>query len=366
MAFISLKFRLYPKKSQVKKLEQTLEECRWLYNHLLNERKTSWENEKKSLSFYDQGRQITTLKKEKESLKTINAQVLENVANRIDLAFKGFFRRIKTGEKPGYPRFKGKNQYDSITYRQYGYKINANSISLSKIGEIKAVIHRPIEGKVKTCTIRRHNGKWFACLSVEVETQPLPKTNSQIGIDLGVEKFAALSEGTFIDNPKFFKQEEKALAKAQRKLSKQKKGLKERANAKKVVRKIHDRISNKRHNFLHQTARKIINEHDVIVVEKLDVQNMQQDNYTSLNKSISDASWCMFRQILTQKAESAARKLILVNPAYTSQDCSGCGNRAKKPLKERWHFCPNCGLSLDRDTNAAINILRLGLQSLNG
>lgn len=258
-------------------------------------------------------------------------------------------------------RFKGEG-YDSFTYPQSGFSLGEDCVTLSKIGTVKAVVHRQIEGKIKTCTVRRSGQKWYACFAVACEAVPLPASDASVGIDVGLEKFAALSNGQRIDNPRFFGKEEKALAKAQRKLCKHKRASKARKKAKKVVRRIHERICHRRHNFVHQIARKIVDQYGLIAVEKLNVAGMQQN--PCLAKSIADASWSLFGSVLANKAESAGRKYVEVNPAYTSQDCSGCGYRAKKTLRERWHFCPICGLSLDRDVNAAVNILKtaLGMQ----
>jgi putative transposase len=364
MSAICLKYRLYPTKTQVHSLERTLSTCRHAYNWMLQDRIDEYESRKHSLTCFEQQARLKIFRETWAELQDVHSQVLQNVAVRVDLAFKSFFRRVKSGEKPGYPRFKGRDWYDSFTYPQSGFVVTDEGLKLSKIGTLKIKLHRAIVGKIKTCTIRRQNGKWYACFSCEVECDKLPSTEKSIGIDVGLEKFASISDGSFVENPRFFRKEEKALTKVQRKLSKCDKGTRERRKARKVVARVHERIRNRRHNFVHQLSRKIVNENDVIVVEKLNTENMLGNH--CLAKSISDASWTQFRNCLAYKAESAGRKLIAVNPAYTSQDCSGCGYRAKKPLKERWHHCPMCGLSLDRDTNAAINILRLGLQSLSG
>jgi putative transposase len=348
MHTICLKYRVYPSKSQVRALEQTLETCRQTYNWMLADRQDTYEFSGKGLNYYDQARRLQVFRETWAELQSVHSQVLQNVAVRVDLAFKAFFHRVKAGEKPGYPRFKGKDWYDSFTYPQSGWFVSGSGVKLSKIGTLKIKLHRPIVGKIKICTIRKQNNKWYICFACEVEPTVLPATGNAIGIDVGLEKFAALSDGIFVENPRFFRKEEKELAKAQRKG--------------KAVSRIHERIRNRRHNFVHQLSRKLVNENDVLVIEKLNTKKMLSNH--RLAKSIADASWNMFRSVLTHKAESAGRIIMAVNPAYTSQDCSGCGNRAKKPLKERWHFCPNCGLSLDRDTNAAINIMRLGLQSL--
>jgi putative transposase len=359
---ICLKYRLYPTKAQVRSFEQTLNACRHAYNWMLGDREHEYKSREISLNYYDQARRLQVFRETWIELQAVNSQVLQNVAVRVDLAFKAFFRRVKAGEKPGYPRFKGRDQYDSFTYPQFGFSVDEGKVRLSKIGKVRIKLHHPIVGKVKTCTVRRQNNKWYVCFACEIEPTSLPTTGQSIGIDVGLEKFAALSNGSFIENPRFFRKEEEALAKAQRKLCKLPKGSKERYRAKKVVSRVHERTRNRRHNFVHQLSRKLVNENDVLVVEKLNTKNMLSSRY--LAKSISDASWTMFRNVLTYKAESAGRVIVAVNPAYTSQDCSACGYRAKKPLKERWHNCPMCGLSLDRDMNAAINILRLGLQSL--
>lgn len=234
-------------------------------------------------------------------------------------------------------------------------------MKLSKIGVVKAIVHRRIDGKIKNCTIRRQNGKWFACFAIEVESVPLASNGEAVGIDVGLSSFATLSTGDQIPNPRFYRKDEKALAKAQRRMSKFDKSTKERRKARKVVARIHERIRNRRHNFVHQEARKIVNRFDTIAVEKLNVKNMQANH--CLAKSIGDASWTMFRTVLANKAASAGRQYAKIHPAFTSQDCSGCGLRAKKKLSERWHFCPACGTSLDRDENAARNILAQGLLS---
>jgi putative transposase len=212
-------------------------------------------------------------------------------------------------------------------------------------------------GKIKTCTVRRQAGKWLVVFACEYEPEPLPMSDLAVGIDLGLKSFAALSDGSFVENPKFFHKDEAALAKAARKQAKTAKRSKKRQRANKVLSRIHERIRNRRHNFVHQLSRRIINKFSLIAVEKLNVKGMVKNHF--LAKSISDSAWSMFRSVLTHKAESAGRKLFEVNPAYTSQDCHLCGYRAKKKLSDRWHLCPICGASLDRDTNAAINILNL-------
>ncbi len=343
-------------------MEQTLEICRWVYNETLAMRKSAWEQEQRSISYYESKRQIPLWKKEHPELSGVYSQVLQDVSMRVDLAFKAFFRRLKSGEKPGYPRFKGKGRYDSFTYPQSGFKLDGDRLHLSKIGDVRVVLHRPVEGTIKTLTIRRSaTGKWYACFSVEYDPTPAPQKESVVGIDVGLESFATLSNGEKIENPRFFRTDEKALAKAQRKLSKAEKGTPERKKARKIVAHVHERIANRRLNFAHQTSRKVVDRFGTIVFEDLNITNMQKNHH--LAKSIADVAWNMFITITESKAEDAGSRVILVNPRNTSQICSRCGMIVAKTLSDRVHSCSHCGLMMDRDQNAAINIMRLGLQS---
>jgi len=362
----TFKYRIFPTKGQVRKLNKALDACRWLYNRFLEERKTAWEKERKSISRYDQVNSIPKLKKEYEFLNDAYSQCLREVAVRLDLTFRAFFRRLKAGEKPGYPRFKSKSRYNGFTYPQSGFKLFEKTVKFSKIGDIKIKLHRPVQGTIKTCTIKRSpTGKWFVTFVCEVNHNPIEKPiEPTIGVDMGLESFATLSNGEHIRNPRFFKHEEKALVKAQRKLSNQKKASKDRGKARKVVAHIHERISWKRHDFGHQQARKLVNRFNTIVVENLSINDMRQGNFRSINRSIGDVAWRQFLDCLRYKAAWAGSHYIQVNPAYTSQTCFQCGNRHKLKLSDRVYRCPYCGFSLQRDHNAALNILRLGLQSL--
>ncbi|HEX9130946.1 MAG TPA: RNA-guided endonuclease TnpB family protein [Ktedonobacteraceae bacterium] len=358
-------YRIYPTKKQVHKLNETLEECRWLYNHLLEKRKESHEQKGIFLSLYQQQETFSILKQERPTLKEVHSQVLQNVAVRVDLAMQAFFRRCKAhAEKPGFPRFKGYGRYDSFTFPQSGFSITHDEqVVLSKIGAVKMVYHRPIKGKMKTCTIHRSStGKWYVSFSVECEPERLPELPTQVGIDVGLKTFATLSTAEEIANPRFFRREEKALAKVQRKHSKRAKGTPERRKHRKVVARVHERIAFRRENFTHQQSRQIVDRFGVIAVEDLHVNRMTHTH--CLAKSIADASWSAFFAQLSSKAEEAGRAFVKVNPAYTSQDCSRCHHRLKMPLSERIYHCPCCLLSIDRDLNAALNIRAVGLHSL--
>ena len=362
----TFKYRLFLSHTQTTKLEQTLDGCRWLYNHLLEQRKTAWETEKKSLSRYDQDATLKDLKQEQPFLNNIYSQVLQNISMRIDLAFRAFFRRAKSGDKPGYPRFRSKFRYDSFCYPQSGFKLLKNVVQLSKIGGIKIKLHRPIEGTIKTCTVRRTpTGKWFVSFACNIEHKPVEHpVEPSVGIDMGLEHFATLSNGEQIKNPRFFRQEEKILVKAQRKFSAQDKATNARAKARKVVASVHERIGWKRENFAHQESRKLVNRFNTIVVEDLSINDMQKNNFRCINKSIGDAAWRMFLNLIAYKAADAGKRVIKINPAFTSQNCSRCGNRQKLKLSDRVYHCPCCNLSLNRDVNAALNIMSLGLQGL--
>jgi len=361
----TFQYRIHPTKKQETLLRSTLESCRRLYNHLLEQRKTSWEEEKKGLSLYDQINTFPILKEKVPELRDVHSQVLQNVAVRIDLGFKAFFRRIKQGLVHGYPRFRGHGRYNSFTFPQKGWKIAEKTVSLSKIGKVKTIYHRPVEGYVKTCTIKKTaTGKWFVSFSCEVTNKPLPECSDSIGIDAGLMSFATLSDGRKVENPHFLKSEEQNLARAQRNLSKQAKGSKKRRKARKVVVRVYERISNRRHNFTHQLSKGLVNTYGVIAIEDLSINNMQKDNFRCINKGIADVAWRGFFNLLGYKAECADRRVIKVNPAYTSQTCSRCGYRQKMPLSNRTFHCPCCGLSIDRDVNAAINIHGLGLQAV--
>ena len=365
MSTLAIKYRLYPTPAQETKLWQALAVCRAVYNSLVLWRKRDFEAQGKSPDYYAQKKALPVWKTAHPELCQPHSQALQDVAKRVDIAFAAFFRRIKAGETPGYPRFKGEGQYDSLTYPQTGgFAVQEDAVRLSKIGVVKAVVHRALPGTAKTCTVRVQSGKWFACITCEGEAESLPESAEQVGIDVGLEHFTATSDGEFVANPRFFRKDEKALAKAQRKADKSKHARTQaqkaaRRKANKVVSRIHERIRNRRHDFVHQTARKLVNRFGLIAVEALNITGMVQNH--CLAKSIADASWSMFRAVLTSKAERAARVVIAVNPAYTSQTCSACGYRAQKKLSERVHVCSCCGLVLQRDVNAAKNILKIAV-----
>ena len=347
-------------------MQRSLDACRWAYNKTLATRKDAWEQEQRSVSRYDTMGMLPGWKAEHPFLKDAYSQSLQDACTRVDLAFQAFFRRVKAGQTPGYPRFRGKGRYDSFTYPQSGFGLLSNGrLRLSKIGEVKIVLHRPIEGAIKALTIRRDTlGNWYACFSCVVDPGPLPPSPKVVGVDVGLTHFATLSTGEHIPNPRFFRRDEKALAKAQRRLSKCKAGSPEYRKHKRVIQHIHQRVTNRRRDFAHKLSRRLVNEFQIIAFEDLDIPDMQNGNWRSMNKSIADAAWRQFMDFTAYKAEYAGRLSPRVNPRGTTQECSSCGQIVAKDLSARVHDCPFCGLVLDRDRNAALNVLARGLVSV--
>lgn len=358
-------YRLYPKKSQVTVLNQTLEQCRMVYNRVLAIRKDAWELEQKHVGYYETKKLLPEWKQEYPSLKNVHSQVLQDVVTRVDKAYTAFFRRVKLGEEPGHPRFRQFGRYDSLTYTQSGFELDGQRLILSKIGDIPIVTHRTFEGESKTCTIRRsRTGKWFASITVKTDT-PLP-TNIQkpsVGVDLGIVNFITFSTGETVPNPRFFKTDESALARAQRRLSKQVKGTVKRRRSVMIVSRIHERIANRRNDFAHKISRQLVDNYGLIAVEDLNIKEMVQDRIYS--KSIHDVAWNALLQMTQSKAEEAGCCVVLIDPHYTSQTCSSCGHVDKDNRKTQAKFvCLKCGHSENADVNAAKNILGLGLQSV--
>lgn len=365
----TFQYRIYPTSKQKKALQASLEACRLVYNQTLAIRKESWETEQKSLSLYDTHKFLPRWKREKLELANAFSQCLQNAQLRVDLAFKAFFRRVKASEAPGYPRFRSFHRYDSFTFPQSGFRIIDDRLKLSKVGFVKIRKHRSIEGTIKALTIRRTaTGKWYASFSCDVVPKPLPSINKVVGIDVGLASFGTLSTGEKIANPRFFKADAKKLAKAQRRLSKAVKGTPDKKKQRKKVAHIHEKIVNRRKDFAHKLSCNLVNTFQVISFEKLNIKEMMS-NHTKvfghkLNRSIGDVAWNQFTQFTTYKAEGAGRVVVFVDPRNTSKLCSRCGQLVEKTLADRIHRC-SCGLVLERDHNASINILALGMESLD-
>jgi putative transposase len=354
------KFRMYPNRQQEAQLDLNLETCRHLYNLALADRKYSYETEGISRTYEDQAAMLVVEKKD-GNFTCVFSQVLQDVLRRLDKSFKAFFRRVKNAEKPGYPRFKGVGRYKSFTYPQVGFKLDCSKLTLSKIGSIRIFKHREVEGKIKTCTIKKDLlGHWYAILVSEMKDVPQVEPKVAIGVDVGLKNMVALSDGTAIQYPGYYVQAEKKLAVAQRELSRKKKGSINRQVAKTRVAKRHQNIQNHRDEFLHQVSRKLVDSADLIVFENLNISGMLKNHH--LAKHIQDHAWGKLIQFTQSKAAKAGKVVELVDARYTSQKCSQCGIIVPKTLAERVHRCPNCGLEMDRDINASLNIRTLGLR----
>jgi len=354
------KFRMYPNKQQESMLDVALETCRHLYNTALADRKNCYELEGINRSYEDQAATLTLEKKEGK-WQGVFSQVSQDVLKRVDKAFNAFFRRVKAGEKPGYPRFKGHGWYKSFTYPQAGFKLDGSKLTLSKIGSIRIFKHREVEGRIKTCTIKKDLlGHWYAVLVTEIEDIPVVEPKITIGVDVGLKSLVALSTGETVEYPQYYVQAEEKLAVAQRNLSRKKKGSSNRKKAKAKVAKLHQTIQHHRDEFLHQVSRKLVDSADLIVFENLNISGMLK-NY-QLAKHIQDHAWGKLIQFTQSKAAKAGKVVELVDARYTSQKCSQCGILVPKTLADRVHHCPKCGLEMDRDLNASINILTLGLR----
>lgn len=374
----SLKLSLVPNKIQAENLDRIRLGCQELYNAALQEKRDAWKKQGIGRSFNDQSSELPALKIERPDIGLVYGQVLQDVLKRLHKGFDAFFRRVKAGEKPGYPRFKSRDRYDSFTFPQAGdsrYRgaLRSRGVDLlpsGKIrvhgvpGEVRVRWHRTLSGKVKTATFKKEGYRWFLILSYdEVPENRLPSTGKVCGIDLGLNKLAVLDDGTVYANPRHLRHAEGKLNRAQRILSRRKKGGYRRKQARKVVARQHRRVSAARQDHLHKVTREIVNHHDLIAVENLSVQGLARG---MLAKSFHDASWGYFLSMLTYKAEEAGREIVKVDPRGTSQMCSGCDREVRKDLSVRVHECPHCGLKMDRDQNAARNILKRAGSALRG
>ena len=367
------KYRIYPTNSQIKSLEKTFDLCRFLYNCALEERISHYKRNKKSLSCFDQQKHLPKVKEELPEFKNVHSQVLYSTLQKLDRSYKAFFRRFKNGEKAGFPRFKGKNRFNSILYPQSGFSLEnikgkkgskKATLKLSKIGNIKIVLHRNIKGTIKNCIITKSPAnKWYICLVCDnIPKEPINKTNQEVGIDLGIKNLLALSNNEIINNPKHFNKSKDKLAKKQRKLSKldwktNDQRIK-RNKAKLSVARQHEKIKNQRMDFYHKLSKNLVKRFDKIYVEKLNIKDMK--SFRVLNREIQNVAWDKFVLMLLYKAESADKEVIQVDPRNTSSMCSGCGDIIKKDLSIRIHECMKCELKIDRDINAAINIFNRG------
>ena len=351
------KFRLYPSKAQAKAMQTHL----WLSKNLWND---GLELAKQLYTGYQKFPTRNTYQEISKN-SGLYSQAAQDVFIRLDLAIKAKLRRKKAGLKGGFPRFKSMDRVKSLHYPQAGFSLNGKKLKVTPFGEINIKKHREVEGKIKTLTLKKEaSGKWYAILTAETDIKPVPKNNgSEVGIDLGLINFAVLSDGTTIKNPRHLKKHQDNLRAKQKALSRAKRGSSNRKKAKKRLATVHEKIKNTRQDFLHKLSRQLINSHSLLALEVLASQKMAENAY---GKSINDAGWSEFISMLSYKAEGAGSRVILVNPENTTKECSRCGTLTDKELSERRHDCPSCGLSMDRDHNAAINILQRATGGMSG
>jgi putative transposase len=336
--------------------------CRWLYNTALEQRILAYRQNKKQISCYNQHKQLPELKEYFPEYSEVGSQVLQDVIERLDKAYANFFRRVKNGtSKVGFPRFRGEDRYDSFTLKQYGWRLDGKYLIISNLGRFKIRLSRPIDGDIKTITIKRESSKWYACFSCDnVPEKKLSKLDNSVGLDVGIKSFLVDSDGVIIDNPKYSKQSEALLRVRQRILSRRNKGSNRRKDARILVSKVHEKIKNQRNDFLHKLANQYIKSYGTLIFEDLNIEGMVQNH--CLAKSISDASWGKFYELCAYKAEEAGRQIIRINRwEPTSKKCSQCGaiNHDLK-LSDRIWVCKVCGAVHDRDYNGAKNINAAG------
>lgn len=338
---------------------QVLNVCRNWYNMCLAERKYAYELEGRSIRKSEQERTAVQYRKTFPQARIVFSQTMQSVCADLDKAFQGFFRRVKAGEKPGYPRFKGRHRFNSFEFKQYGVgaKIDGRRLRLYGIGRVPVRWHRRIEGTVKTVRILCRAGKWYVCFACEIpDPLPLPETGRSIGIDVGIAALITTSAGEKVGNPNFYRTGQQRLRRLQRQLARAKRGSKNRRQKLLKVQRHYEHVANQRQDFAHQLSHALVQHYDRIAIEDLRITSMVRNKH--LSKSILDAGWGLFKQLLTYKAASAGREIAFVDPAYTSKACSNCGVLFPDfDLSTRWVEC-GCGLSLDRDHNAAINILK--------
>jgi len=350
------RFRLYPSKTKEKELVHHLWLEKNLWNSMLEKTKKRYEAEKK---FYSKS-ELQLMVKD----SGLYSQSAQAVAHRLHRTLESKIRAKKNGQKWGFPRFKPLERMRSIYYPQSGFSLS-QKLKVSPFGEISIVKHRIIKGKIRTLTLKRESsGKWHAIFTVEQESQT-PKQNNGpvVGLDLGLNRLATISDGKFIENLRHFHQFEEKLAQAQRNLSKKRKGSHNRKKARRKVALVHEAISNARKDHLHKKANWLLSHYSKIVMEDLRINEMAEEGH---GKGIHDASWGMFTHMLCYKAESAGSEIVFVDPRNTSKECSNCHSIVQKSLWERIHSCSSCGLTLDRDVNAAINILTRATAGMAG
>jgi len=365
-----LRKRAYPA------LMEVLDRCRVLYNAALEQRILAYKRQGKALSFYDQCKDLTELRAADGSWSSLPVELVRlTVLHRLDTAFRAFFRRCKSGDKPGFPRFRGRGRFDTLIFGTTGWSLKGNRLALRGIGTFSVVGKRVREGTIKGLRLKRIGERWEVQVLVDIGPAPAVRASSNgVGIDVGIRTFATMSDGTRIEHPRFLRHSLDELKRAQRRLSSKRRGSNRRAKAKTALARLHRHIADCRRDFLHQATRRLVDTYDGFAVEKLRIAEMAQQTPEGvggkqgrgLHRGIMDSAWSAFSFMLRYKAECAGTAVVEVDPKGTSQRCSGCGSVVRKTLRDRTHECPACGLVLDRDENAARNIHDLGWRSARG
>ncbi len=383
----TFKEKLKPTPEQERALEAVLWRCRTLYNAALEQRITWWRRgQGKSVTRFQQETELKAIREAYPEYAAIHSHVLQDVLARLDKTYQAFFRRMAAGEKKaGFPRFQGRNRWHSFTYKEYGNgaRLDNGSLVLSKIGRLAVRWSRPVVGTIKTVTVSHEADGWYVCFScAEVPIRPLPPTGQETGIDVGLVHFLTRADGVHVPNTRHLRTAEREVKKAQRRVSRRKKGSTRRRKAAKLLARKHQHVKRQRRDFHHKQALALVRAYDTVSVEAIQPANLSRrpapvpdgnggylhngaSRKAGLNTSIQDAGWRQFLSILAFKAACAGKRVEAVPPAYTSQECSGCGERIQKSLSVRTHVCTTCGLILDRDENAARNIQWRG-QRLRG
>jgi putative transposase len=355
---LTYRYRLLPTRRQHRALEAILESQRQLYNAALEERIDAYRKARITRTLVDQTNALAEWRRDDPEAAALPANLQRATLKRLDGAYRAFFRRLKSGGKPGFPRFRGRGWFDSFAFRQFcGIRFKRSRIRFKGMpGSLRVHVHRPIpqEGVIKSCIFRRYGEGWTVAFACELPSRAMRKGERVVGIDLGITTFAVLSDGGLIPSLRAARRAERRLRIAQRALTRKRRGSRAHRKAQGEVRKHHLATGRRRANHLHQASARLIRDYDVIAVEALNIKGLTR---STLSKDVHDASWAKFTSFLRYKAEKAGARLIEVDPRNTTQDCSGCGTRVPKDRGQRQHDCPHCGLSLDRDLNAARNIL---------
>lgn len=361
--FRTFRYPLLAKPDQISQLEKLRIKCCELYNAALQERRDAWQKQRVSVTFKDQSLSLTEIRSAHPEWADVYRRSCALALKRLDTAFRSFFSRKSRGEKAGLPRFKSLDRYDSIGIGRP--EVLGDQVFLPKIGWSRFKKYRPIQGEVRNVNLwRDHRGRWFVCFQCDVGAAPAKvAVRSVVGIDLGITNLVVLSDGTGVANPKHWEASEELLKRRQRVMAGKKRNSRGRSRAKRILASTHAQIRNRRHDHVNKLAAQLVADYDLICHEQLNIPGLAQ---TFMSKSVNNVAWGRLLRRLASKAEEAGKHVVAVDPRGTSQRCSSCQQVVRKSLATRTHSCPNCGLSLDRDVNAAKNILALGMSAASG